>query len=202
MRALIAGTVAEWGRLDVLVNNAGAGILATVDQTTSGEVRAARPRQLPRRGPRRAGRAPAHAAQGAGHSSTSPPSSGSARAVPRGLRRVEVRAGGLLGGAPDRAPLHRDPRDVMLPMAPTPSTRPRRTAWGSRRGAGPSRARSTSPGRWCGAPPASAPRCPRSAGAAPVPRERPRARPRRPPAPPAQPARSRALTGATRRQVW
>jgi short-subunit dehydrogenase len=37
VRALIDGTVAEWGRLDVLVNNAGVGILATVDQTTPGE---------------------------------------------------------------------------------------------------------------------------------------------------------------------
>ena len=47
-----------------------------------------------------------------------------------------------------------------------------------------------------------APRCTLPAGAAPVPRERPRAGPRRPPAPPAQPARSRALSGPTRRQVW
>ena len=37
VRALIDGTVAAWGRLDVLVNNAGVGILATVDQTAAAE---------------------------------------------------------------------------------------------------------------------------------------------------------------------
>ena len=37
VRALIDGTVAEWGRLDVLVNNAGIGIPATVEQTTPAE---------------------------------------------------------------------------------------------------------------------------------------------------------------------
>jgi short-subunit dehydrogenase len=37
VRALVEGTVAAWGRLDVLVNNAGAGILARVDQTSAAE---------------------------------------------------------------------------------------------------------------------------------------------------------------------
>jgi short-subunit dehydrogenase len=37
VRALVDGTVAAWGRLDVLVSNAGAGILATVDETTPEE---------------------------------------------------------------------------------------------------------------------------------------------------------------------
>ena len=37
VRALIDGTVAAWGRLDVLINNAGIGILATVEQTTPAE---------------------------------------------------------------------------------------------------------------------------------------------------------------------
>jgi short-subunit dehydrogenase len=40
VRALVDGTVAAWGRLDVLVNNAGAGILATVAQTTAAEFEA------------------------------------------------------------------------------------------------------------------------------------------------------------------
>ena len=102
VRALIDGTVAAWGRLDVLVNNAGIGMLATVEQTTPGGVRADRPRQLPRRRARRAGRAPAHAAPGrrphrerrlGGREAREP--------VSRRLRRVEVRAGRLLGGAPD-----------------------------------------------------------------------------------------------------
>ena len=37
VRALIDGTVAEWGRIDVLINNAGVGILGTVEQTTPAE---------------------------------------------------------------------------------------------------------------------------------------------------------------------
>ena len=37
VRALIDGTVAAWGRIDVLVNNAGIGMLATVEQTTPAE---------------------------------------------------------------------------------------------------------------------------------------------------------------------
>jgi short-subunit dehydrogenase len=40
VRALVDGTVAAWGRLDVLVNNAGAGILAPVGETTAAEFEA------------------------------------------------------------------------------------------------------------------------------------------------------------------
>ncbi len=37
VRALVDGTVEAWGRLDVLVSNAGVGLLATVDETTPEE---------------------------------------------------------------------------------------------------------------------------------------------------------------------
>lgn len=37
VRALVDGTVAAWGRLDAVVANAGAGLLATVDQTPAAE---------------------------------------------------------------------------------------------------------------------------------------------------------------------
>jgi short-subunit dehydrogenase len=37
IRELVDGTVAAWGRLDVLVNNAGVGVLAPVEQTTPAE---------------------------------------------------------------------------------------------------------------------------------------------------------------------
>ncbi|HEV8674263.1 MAG TPA: SDR family oxidoreductase [Methylomirabilota bacterium] len=37
VRALVDGTVAAWGRLDVLVNNAGAGLLAPVAETSAAE---------------------------------------------------------------------------------------------------------------------------------------------------------------------
>jgi short-subunit dehydrogenase len=37
VRALVDGTVGAWGRLDALVNNAGVGILATVEQTAPAE---------------------------------------------------------------------------------------------------------------------------------------------------------------------
>jgi short-subunit dehydrogenase len=40
VRALVDGTVAAWGRLDVLVNNAGVGLLATVAQTSGAEFEA------------------------------------------------------------------------------------------------------------------------------------------------------------------
>jgi short-subunit dehydrogenase len=40
VRALVDGTVAAWGRLDVLVNNAGAGVLAPIDRTSAAEFEA------------------------------------------------------------------------------------------------------------------------------------------------------------------
>jgi short-subunit dehydrogenase len=40
VRAVVGETVAAWGRLDVLVNNAGAGILAPIDRTTAAEFEA------------------------------------------------------------------------------------------------------------------------------------------------------------------
>lgn len=40
VQALVDGAVAAWGRLDVLVNNAGAGLLATVAQTRASEFEA------------------------------------------------------------------------------------------------------------------------------------------------------------------
>jgi short-subunit dehydrogenase len=40
VQALVDGTVAAWGRLDVLVNNAGAGLLATVADTRAAEFEA------------------------------------------------------------------------------------------------------------------------------------------------------------------
>jgi short-subunit dehydrogenase len=40
VQALVDGTVAAWGRLDVLVNNAGIGMLAAVAQTSSAEFEA------------------------------------------------------------------------------------------------------------------------------------------------------------------
>ena len=104
VRTLIDGTVAAWGRLDVLVNNAGVGILATVDQTAPAEferlirvnylgavhgVLAALPHM------RRQGDGPHRQRRLRGREAREP--------VPRGVRRVEVRAGGLLGGAPDGA---------------------------------------------------------------------------------------------------
>lgn len=38
VRALVDGTAAAWGRVDVLVANAGVGMLATVEQTTAAEI--------------------------------------------------------------------------------------------------------------------------------------------------------------------
>jgi short-subunit dehydrogenase len=40
VRAMVDEVVARWGRLDVLVNNAGRGLAATVEQTTAAELRA------------------------------------------------------------------------------------------------------------------------------------------------------------------
>ena len=97
VRALVDGTVDAWGRLDVLVNNAGVGILATVEQTTAAEferilrvnflgavygVRAALPHMRQERPHRQRGLCDRQAGE----------------PLPRRVRRVEVRPRRLLRG--------------------------------------------------------------------------------------------------------
>ena len=205
MRALIDGTVATWGRLDVLVNNAGVGILATVEQTTPAEYERLMPVNYLGAVYGVLAALPHMRRQGAGHIVNVASVVGK-RASP--FRAAYVASKFALVGFSEALRMELLGTGIHVTcVCPIGTATEFHEVEVNRLGV---------PGR--GGPiqsaehvaraivralaPPSRRGAPLSAGAAPVPRERPRAGPRRPPAPPAQPARSRALTGTTRRQVW
>jgi short-subunit dehydrogenase len=110
IRDLVGGPVA-WGRLDVLVNNAGVGVLAPVEQTTPAEFERLM-RVNPRRRPRRAGRSPHMAGAGAHRQR------GWCRQARQSFRAAYVASKFALVGFSETLRMElrgRDPRDVRLP---------------------------------------------------------------------------------------